>query len=66
MPIKLSTLGSKGEELSLKDNSETIKKFYLFMKNNDSSERHIVNNLKVILNFENFFKPSKSLKEIRT
>jgi hypothetical protein len=34
------------------------------MKSNNSSERHIVNNLKVILNFENFFQSSKNLKEI--
>lgn len=65
MPIKLSTLLGKVQELDLKENSETIEKFYLFMKNNDSSERHIVNNLKVILNFENFFEPSKKLKEIK-
>ena len=65
MPIKLSTLLSKVEKLDLKDNSETMEKFYLFMKNNDSSERHIVNNLKVMLNFENFFKPCKNLKVIK-
>ncbi len=65
MPIKLSTLLNKVEKLDLKDNSETIEKFYLFMKNNDSSERHIVNNLKVMLNFENFFKPSKNLKQVK-
>ena len=64
MPIKLSTLLNKVEELHFKENSETINKFYSFMKNNNSSERHIVNNLKVILNFENFFHPSKNLKEI--
>ncbi len=65
MPIKLSTLLSKVEKLDLKDNSKTIEKFYLFMKNNDSSERHIVNNLKVMLNFEDFFKPGKNLKMIK-
>ena len=56
---------NKVERLGLKDNSETIEKFYLFMKNNDYSERYIVNNLKVILNFESFFKPTKNLKEIK-
>ena len=65
MPIRLSTLLNKVERLGLKDNSETIEKFYLFMKNNDSSERHIVNNLKVMLNFENFFRPSKNLKQVK-
>ena len=64
MPIKLSTLLDKVQKLDLKENSETINNFYLFMKNNNSSERHIVNNLKVILNFEYFFQSSKNLKEI--
>ena len=34
------------------------------MKNNNSSERHIVNNLKVILNFDDFFQHSKALTNI--
>jgi integrase/recombinase XerD len=35
------------------------------MKNNNSSERHIINNIKVILNFHNFFQPSKILSEVK-
>jgi hypothetical protein len=34
------------------------------MNNNNSSERHIINNLKVIINFEEFFKSQKLLKDI--
>ena len=33
------------------------------MRNNSSSERHIINNIKVILNFDNFFHPPKILSE---
>jgi len=35
------------------------------MNNNNSSERHIANNLKVILNFDNFFHPPKKITEIK-
>ena len=34
------------------------------MKNNNSSERHIVNNLKVILNFDDYFQHSKAFVDI--
>jgi hypothetical protein len=35
-----------------------IGQFYEFMNNNNSSERHIINNLKVIVDFERFFQSS--------
>lgn len=35
------------------------------MKSNSSSENHIINNLKSIMNFENFFQSNISLKEIK-
>ena len=35
------------------------------MKSNSSSENHIINNLKSIINFENFFQSQKALKEIK-
>ena len=34
------------------------------MKNNSSSERHTIKNIKVILNFDNFFYSSKILSEV--
>ena len=61
--MKLSTLLNKVNELGQKE-ILIIQKNLLFYKNDDSSERHIVNNLKVILNFEYFFKPTENLKEI--
>ena len=35
------------------------------MKSNNSSERHIINNLKVLLNFDKYFKSEKSLKDVK-
>lgn len=42
-----------------------IFKFYEFMKSNLASENHIINNLKAIINFENFFQSEKSLKKVK-
>jgi integrase/recombinase XerD len=47
------------------ENSSLINEFYEFMKYNNSSERHIINNLKVIINFDRFFKSEKRLKDIK-
>jgi integrase/recombinase XerD len=47
------------------ENASLIKEFYEFMKSNNSSERHIINNLKVIANFDKFFKSEKLLKDIK-
>ena len=41
-----------------------IKELYEFMKYNNSSERHIINNLKVIINFDEYFQSQKILKDI--
>jgi hypothetical protein len=35
------------------------------MKSNLASENHIINNLKAIINFENFFQSEKSLKKVK-
>ena len=35
------------------------------MKFNSSSENHIINNIKSIINFESFFQPNMALKEIK-
>lgn len=64
MPIKLSTPLSKVQYIPIRENAETINQFYAFMKNNNSSERHIVNNLKVILNFDGYFRHSKAFADI--
>jgi hypothetical protein len=46
------------------ENVELINQFYAFMKNNNSSEMHIVNNLKVILNFDGYFQHSNAFADI--
>jgi integrase/recombinase XerD len=51
MPVKLSTTINKISSISDSTNAALIKAFYEFMKNNGASEKHINNNLKVILNF---------------
>ena len=51
--------------LKNKENSSLIIEFYEFMKYNSSSERHIINNLKVILNFDKYFQSEKHLKDIK-
>lgn len=43
------------------ENSLLIIEFYEFMKYNDSNERHIVNNLQVILNFDKYFNLEKPI-----
>jgi hypothetical protein len=65
LPAKLSTLLEKVKNFKNKENAELIYKFYEFMKSNSSSESHIINNLKSIINFENFFQSDKSLNEVK-
>ena len=66
MPAKLSTLLEKVKDFKDKENAELIYTFYEFMKSNSSSENHIINNLKAIINFENFFHSQKSLKGLKS
>ena len=65
MPAKLSTLLERVKNFKNKDNAELIYKFYEFMKSNSSSENHIINNLKAIINFGNFFQSEKSLMDVK-
>ncbi len=62
MPIKLTTLLAKVQNVRIKENAELINQFYAFMKNNNSSESHIANNLKVIVKFSNYFNLPKCLQ----
>ena len=63
MPIRLSTLIEKVQNLPLRENTDLINQFHNFMKNNNSSERHIINSIKLILNFDNYFHSPKILSE---
>ena len=59
MPSKLSTLLEKVRNFKENENAELIYTFYEFMKSNSSSENHIINNLKAIINLENFLLSEK-------
>ena len=59
MPAKLSTLLEEVRNFTNKENAELIHTFYEFMKSNSSSENHIINNLKAIINLENFLQSEK-------
>ena len=54
MPVRLSTTVSKVSSMSNSTNSVLIREFYEFMKNNGTSEKHMNNNRKVIMNFANY------------
>jgi hypothetical protein len=54
----------KIQNLPMMENPNLIYQFYEFMKQKGSSERHIVNNLKVITNFHNFFERPKIIAKI--
>ena len=64
MPIRLSTLIEKVQNLPLKENVNLINQFHTFMKNNNSSERDAINNIKVLLNFDNFFQSPRILSKV--
>jgi hypothetical protein len=44
MVAKLSTTVNKIQNLSNSSNSTTLNEFLMYMKNNGSSERHIISN----------------------
>ena len=54
MSIKISTLVSKVDSLSNKENAAIIMDFYKYMQDKGSSENHQINNLKVVIDFTKF------------
>lgn len=56
MSIKVETLLKKVTSMSNKDNSSIIMDFYSYMKGKGSSENHIMNNLKVVIEYSNYIK----------
>jgi integrase/recombinase XerD len=59
MSIKISTLLKKIDLLNSKENASVIIDFYNYMRDKGLSENHIINNLKVILEYVNFLNESK-------
>ena len=66
MPAKLSTLLGGIKNFTNKENADLIYKFYEFMKSNSSSENHVINNLKSIINFENFLQSEKGSVHLKS
>jgi integrase/recombinase XerD len=54
MSIKISTLLSKVDSISNKENATIIMDFYRYMQDKGSSENHQINNLKVIMDLTRF------------
>jgi hypothetical protein len=54
MPVNLSTTVKKIDWISNKENQLLVRNYHEFMKSCEVSERHINNNLKVMLSFANY------------
>lgn len=63
--MKLSTTIGKIQDIPNPKNKEIIGEFLEYMRNNDSSEHHQNNNLKVIIAFGNFLGRDNSFYEIK-
>ncbi|MDR4491932.1 MAG: hypothetical protein R2685_13700 [Candidatus Nitrosocosmicus sp.] len=59
MSIKISTLLTKVDSLNNKENASIIVDFYKYLLEKGSSENHIINNLKVIIEYVNYLKEIK-------
>ncbi|MGD1837817.1 MAG: hypothetical protein ACPKPY_07140 [Nitrososphaeraceae archaeon] len=65
MPMKLSTTIGKIDTIDNSDNAKIIKEFIEYMQNNDSSEHHQNNNLKVIIPFAKFLGKDVSFFDVK-
>ena len=59
MPIRITTLLKKIDLLSNKDNAIVLMDFYDYMREKGSSENHIMNRLKVIIEYVNYLDDTK-------
>ncbi len=59
MSIKITTLLKKIDLLHNQDNASVIMYFYDYMREKGSSENHIMNNLKVIIEYVNYLNETK-------
>jgi hypothetical protein len=65
MPVKLSTTVNKIPLIVNSTNVALIKEFYEYLKNTGASEKHINNNLKVIMNFANHIDPNTTFFDVQ-
>ena len=59
MSIKITTLLKKFDLLGNKDNAIVLMDFYDYMREKGSSENHIMNRLKVIIEYVNYLDDTK-------
>jgi hypothetical protein len=65
MPTKLSTTVSKIKSIPNTVNGSLIEEFYNYMKDNDSSERHQNNALKVVIAYTKFLGSDITLYDVK-
>ena len=65
MPTKLSTTVSKIRTIPNTVNGSLIEEFYNYMKDNDSSERHQNNALKVVIAYTKFLGSDITLYDVK-
>jgi integrase/recombinase XerD len=65
MPTKLSTTVSKIKSIPNTVNGSLIEEFYNYMKDNDSSERHQNNALKVVIAYTKFLGSDTTLYDVK-
>ncbi len=65
MPVRLSTTISKIDNISNSKNTEAIKEFHRFMKSSNAGEKHINNNLKIIMSFTNTLGQNECLGDVK-
>lgn len=58
MPVKLSTTINHIDRITNLANANLIREFYHYMKTNGGGDKHINNNLKIVLSLEKFLNPT--------
>ncbi|HEX5185309.1 MAG TPA: hypothetical protein VFV86_00330 [Nitrososphaeraceae archaeon] len=64
IPVKLSTTIKNIDNIPKKENVQIIREFHQFMKNSDAGDKHINNNLKIVISFAKFSNQNLSFGEM--
>ena len=64
MPVILSTTINNFYKVANLKNADIIREFYQFMKNSCAGDKHINNNLKIVLNFTCLSDQNLSFKDV--
>src|SRR6476660_2907073 len=65
MPFKFATIIQKAHYIPNLTNRRIMEEFISYMNDNDLSENHRINNLKVMISFANFIGPDASFYQIK-